>query len=109
MEDRSLSLRSLSVRTHPPSAVAAFQCFAHSSFSALILAAATLISCSSKPVVPDKPMKAETLQQEIGYAGFAQETVIDPVTTNATVVALDAAQRMITLKYANGTVAPYKA
>ncbi len=72
-------------------------------------ALAGLISCSSKPVVPDKPMKAETLQQEIGYAGFGQETVIDPVTTNATVVALDAAQRMITLKYANGTIAPYKA
>jgi hypothetical protein len=75
----------------------------------LALAVAGLTSCSSKPVMPDKPMKPETLQQEIGYAGLGRETVIDPVTTNATVVALDATQRLITLKYANGSIAPYKA
>src|SRR5262249_37230739 len=78
----------------------------------ILLTAAAVVglsACSSKPVVSDKPMKPETLQQEIGYAGLGQETVIDPVTTNATVVALDAAQRLITLKYADGSIAPYKA
>jgi hypothetical protein len=74
-----------------------------------LAAVAGLTACSSKPPAPDKPMKPETLQQEIGYAGLGQETVIDPVTTNATVVALDPGQRVITLKYANGMVAPYKA
>src|SRR5262249_11366381 len=72
----------------------------------MVLILAGLTGCSPKPPPPPQPMKPETLQQEIGYAGIGTERMVNTVTTNATVVALDAEQRIIRLKYTNGVVAP---
>src|SRR5262249_40204845 len=72
-------------------------------FVTLLLA---LVSCSS-PVKDSGPTR--TLQQETGSSGFGGETVSNTVTTNGTIVALDAGSRTIVLKYPNGRVAPYKA
>jgi hypothetical protein len=72
-----------------------------------LIAVAVFTSCSSKPTQYTGPIK--TFQQEGGYAGFGGERVVDATTTTATVVALDPTHRIITLKYPDGRLAPYKA
>jgi hypothetical protein len=71
------------------------------------IAIALFTSCSSKPTQYTGPI--ETFQQEGGFAGFGGEHVVDTTTTNATVVALDPAHRIITLKFPDGRLTPYRA
>jgi hypothetical protein len=74
--------------------------------SGLLLSSLVLNSCSSPPK-DTGPLS--TFQQEGGGIGYGGETVINTVTTNATIVSLDAVQRRIVLKYPDGRISPYAA
>ena len=57
----------------------------------------TLAACSSTPLPPESQWKSATYQQEAGGAGFGGQVVADTITTNATVVSIDAKQRTLVL------------
>ncbi len=66
-----------------------------------------LVSCASKHETWDRTVRTE--QQETGGAGFGGQTYSSSVTTTSTVVSVDAAQRTLQLKQADGTITTYKA
>lgn len=68
-----------------------------------------LAACSSTPLPPESQWKSETYQQAGGSAGFAGQVIADTITTNATVVSIDAARRTLLLKYPDGKTSTYKA
>jgi hypothetical protein len=64
-------------------------------------------SCSSPP--PKGPLAVHTFQQEGGGSGFGGEVLVNSVTTNATVLSLDTAQRRLLLRFPSGVEATYRA
>jgi len=68
-----------------------------------------LTACSSNPLPPENQWKTGTYQQEAGGASFGGQVVVETVTTNATVVSINAAQRTLLLKYPDGKTSTYKA
>ncbi len=76
-------------------------------FMALLPVAMMVFASCSSP--PEGPGKVVTYEEIAGGAGFGGESVVNSITTNATVVAVDATQRNIVLKYADGSRVTYKA
>jgi hypothetical protein len=72
----------------------------------LLIGLMGLASCSTQHAYTGKP---ETEQQEDGAAGFGGQTYSVSTTTTSTVVSVDAAQRTLQLKQADGAVTTYKA
>jgi hypothetical protein len=80
--------------------------------AALALTPAALLAlaaCSSTPLPPESQWKTSTYQQEAGGAGFGGQVVADTITTNATVVSINAKQRTMVLQYPDGKTTTYKA
>jgi hypothetical protein len=80
--------------------------------AALLLTPAALLAltaCSSTPLPPENQWKTENYQQEAGGAGYGGQVVVDTVTTNATVVSINAKERSLVLQYPNGKTTTYKA
>ncbi len=71
------------------------------------LAVVVLLSSCSAPIKDTGPVS--TFQQEGGGYGFGGDTVVNTVTTNATIVAVYSTNRTVVLKYPDGRMAPYKA
>jgi hypothetical protein len=75
-----------------------------------VLTAAVLVvtsSCSSPP--PKGPYAVHTFQQEGGGSGFGGAVLVNSVTTNATVVSLNTAQRQLLLRFPSGVETTYRA
>ena len=75
-----------------------------------VLTAAVLVvtsSCSSPP--PKGPYAVHTFQQEGGGPGFGGAVLVNSVTTNATVVSLNTAQRQLLLRFPSGVETTYRA
>ena len=68
---------------------------------------AILSSCSNPP--PKGPPVVRTFQEEGGGSGFGGQVVLNSVTTNATVVSVDTAQRRLVLRFGSGAQATYHA
>jgi hypothetical protein len=68
---------------------------------------AVFSSCSSP--TPKGPMVVRTLQQEEAGSAFGGEVVVNSVTTNATVLSVDTAQRRLLLRFPGGIEATYRA
>jgi hypothetical protein len=64
-------------------------------------------SCSSPP--PKGPFPVHTLQQEAGTSGFGGEVLVNSVTTNATVLSVNTAQRLLVLRLPSGVDKTYRA
>jgi hypothetical protein len=69
----------------------------------------TLAACSSTPLPPESQWKTETFQQEAGGAGYGGQVVAETITTNATVMSIDAKKRTLLIKYPDGQTTTYKA
>src|ERR1017187_1925724 len=82
--------------------------FLSSATAALAVAVLVLsTSCSSPP--PKGPMAVHTFQQEGGGSGFGGAMLVNSVTTNATVVSLNTAQRQLLLRFPSGIEKTYRA
>jgi hypothetical protein len=64
----------------------------------------TLTACNSTPS-PSGHEKVETSAQVFPAGGFGGETVVNRVSTNATVILHDSAKRLITIKFPDGEIA----
>ncbi len=73
---------------------------------AVVLAPVVWSSCSSPPKTTGP---VSTFQQEGGGTAYGGQTVINTLTTNATIVSLDSVRRQIVLKYPDGRTASYNA
>lgn len=67
-----------------------------------------IVSCASKKPTTWDP-SSRTEQQETGTSGFSAQTYSTSITTTSTVVSIDAAQRTLGLKQADGTTLKYHA
>ena len=68
---------------------------------------AILNSCSTP--APKAPPVVRTFQEEGGGSGFGGQVVVNSVTTNATVLSVDTAQRLLVLRLASGVQSTYRA
>ena len=79
----------------------------HSALVALAPAALLALAACSAPV-PQQQGPVKTYQQEAGGSGFGGQVVVDTITTNVTVVSIDAAKRKLTLRHPDGKITTYK-